>query len=185
MKSLLFLCILLPGFFFGNSGDVSAQDTSLVPVTIQRRMSTGDFTPDFAGFRGYRFGRSHFGISGIVQRSVRDRIIWYTVVDHPDIGHAWIKNLGFGFRDDKFYGVMAVPQDYRSYLALKTIVDSVYGAPIVTNRLQTSLTYIWKVQPGVIIKLLYYWGNRGLAGTGNEMLLSFISAPILLGRSYR
>lgn len=119
---------------------------------------------------------------GLKLRSSRKGIDWYNV-DCPQIGRAWMKNLGFGFRNDKFYGVMAVPQDYGNYLELKSLLYSVYGSPLEINKLPSSITYIWKVLPGVILKLNMYWGHRRVEDA--DMIMTFISAPILLGKSYR
>lgn len=190
MKRLAFLCMLFSGFCFGNSMDPSAadssqnpsqstdNDTSLSnPVTLQRGMSFGDFTPVY-GFRGYAFGTPHMRINGLKMRSIHNRDTWYEVQGGIDIGRARMKSMGFGFRDDRFYGVIALPADYQSYLDLKSIIDSVYGPPMKTDSLQGSITYLWNV-PNVVFKLRFYWGSRSLEDKTNDRILSMIATPIL------
>ncbi len=85
--------------------------------------------------------------------------------------------LEYGFRDDRFYGVYALPQDYGDYVLLKSMIDSVYGAPMNTDSSETSVTYLWKV-PDVSCKLRLYWGNNRIDDRSNEMVFSLISIPI-------
>jgi len=162
-----------------SAADTSSQsDTSLGnPVTLQRWASLSDFTP--YGFRGYPFGTAHMRIDGLKVRSIHNRDVWYEVQGGLDIGRARIKSLGYGFRDDRFYGVIADPADYRSFLELKSTLDSVFGVPMKTDSLQAMITYLWNV-PNEVVKLRIYWANRRIDDSRNDMILSLIATPILL-----
>jgi hypothetical protein len=184
VKSLIVPCLLLLGFCLCDSEGISQPDTGAPDtsccqaVTIQRTTAMGDFTPAF-GFRGYRFGTPHMRLNGLKMKSVHGRNTWYQVEGGLNIGRARISSMDFGFRDDRFYGVSALPADYRSFLELKTIIDSVYGPPFKVDSLQESVSYLWNV-PDVVVKLRMYWGTHRVDDKGNEMILSMIATPILI-----
>ena len=141
-----------------------------------KHLFAGDFD-DPHGFRGYRFGTQRFNVRGLGVKRPHGRNAWYQIDHGLRIGDSRLKELDYGFRDDRFYGVSALPANYRSYCALKSMLDSIHGAPMKTDSNESGVTYFWNV-PDVSCKLRLYWGNYRMDGNKNEMIFSLISIPI-------
>ncbi len=160
--------------------DTSLNDTACCQaVTLQRGATSGDFDSAYA-FRGYRFGTSHMRINGLRMKSVHGRNIWYQVEGGLNIGRARMRSMDLGFRDDRFYGVYALPADYQSFVDVKAILDSVYGPPNADSN-ASSVTYLWNV-PNVVVKLRLYWADRRMEDRRNDRILSLIATPELLDK---